>query len=263
MKGERYRMKIEMIGYNDTKTIAIYSSIKMLPFLIVSFIVSLLSLIPLFIFKIYELLYIFILPGLLLFIIVFQYVINSNYKNYLKGSKTKHIFCLEDGTLYKDKKEIKSISDIRLYKFRRFLFLELKQSYYRIMNEDFISGSREEFLSQLRFYPKHYIAFNLPPKTEEEIETLIFSQIETEGKERLFYSLDKRKIIYIYKNSVGSYSIGRETMFIECDEERCYSGKYGWWEPIWNDPTISFYGTLEEALKGIEEEIKDYDELEF
>lgn len=263
MKGERYRMKIEMIGYNDTKAIGIYSSIKMIPFLIVSIIVSLLSLIPLFIFEIYELLNIFILPGLLLLIIVFQYVINSNDKNFLKGSNTKHIFCLEDGTLYKDREEIKSISDIRLYKFRRYLFLELKQSYYRIMNEDFISGSREEFLSQLRFYPKHYIAFNLPPKTEEEIETLIFSQIETKGKERLFYSNDKRKILYVYKNSVGSYSIGREAMFIARDEERYYSGKYGWWEPVWNDQTISFYGTLEEALKGIEEEIKDYDELEF
>ena len=44
-----------------------------------------------------------------------------------------------------------------------------------------------------------YIAFNLPPKTDEEIKTLLFSQIETEGKERLFYSNDKRKIIYITK----------------------------------------------------------------
>lgn len=254
-------MKIEMIGYNDTKAIGIYGIIKMAPFLIASFFASLFVLIPAFVFKIYELLYVFILPGLLAFCMLFQYIGNSHNKSFLKGVKIKHTFCLEDGTLYKDGREIKSISNIRLYKFKKFIFLELKQSYYRIMNEDYISGSRDKFIAQLRFYPQHYIAFNLPPKTDEEIESLLFSKIETKGKDRLFYSPDRKRIVYIYKNSVGSYSIGHEKMFITHDDERYFSGEYGWWEPEWNDKTISFYGTIEEAIKGIKEEIKDYTEL--
>lgn len=254
-------MKIEMIGYNDTKAIAIYANIKMMPFLIGSFIISCLSLIPTFAFKIYELLYIFIFPGLLLFLMIFQYIVNCCTKGFLKGNKGKHIFCLDDGTLYKDGTEIKNISDIRLYKFRNFIFLELKQSYYIIMDKDFIFGSRKGFLSQLRFYPRHYIAINLPPKTEEEIATLLFNEIKIDGKERLFYSQNKMRIIYIYKNSVGSYSIGREKLTIADDEERYYFGKYGFWEPDWANPLISFYGTIEEALVGIADEISDYTEM--
>ena len=180
-------MKIEMIGYNDTKSIATYGNIKMMPILIASFIISCFSLIPTFAFKIYELLYIFILPGFLMFLMAFQYVVNCCTKSFLKGKNVKHKFCLEDGTLYKDGKEIKSTSNIRLYKFRKFIFLELKKSYYRILDDDYISGSREDFLSQLRFYPRHYIAFILPPKTDEEIVTLLFNEIKMDGKERLFY----------------------------------------------------------------------------
>lgn len=254
-------MKIEMFGYNDTKSIAIYSNIKMMPFFIFSFIVSCLTLIPTFIFNTYELLFIFILPGLFIFLMVFQYIVNCLAKNFLEGQKVKHKFCLEDGTLYKDGKEIKRISDIRMYKFRKFIFLELKQSYYRIMNEDYLTGSREEFLSLIRFYPRHYIAFNLPPKTDEEIIAILFKKIELEGKERLFYSQDKKRIIYIYKNSIGSYSIGHEKMVIAYDEERFYSGEYGWWEPEWGNSSISFYGTLDEALNDIKIEIKDFYEL--
>ncbi|MGM9858721.1 MAG: hypothetical protein ACI311_05710 [Bacilli bacterium] len=129
------------------------------------------------------------------------------------------------------------------------------------MNEDYISGSREEFLSQLRFYPRHYIAFILPDKTEEEIVSLLFKEIKIEGKERLFYSQNKMRIIYIYKNNVGSYSIGREKLIISDDEERNFSRRYGYWEPDWNDPSISYYGTIEEALAGIANEISNYIEL--
>lgn len=43
-------MKIEMIGYNDSKAIAIYGNIKLLPVLIISFLISILMLIPCFIY---------------------------------------------------------------------------------------------------------------------------------------------------------------------------------------------------------------------
>ena len=165
-KQEMINLKIEMIGYNDTKAIAIYGTIKMTPFFIASFLMACLSLIPTFVFGIYELLYIFIVPGLLLFLILFQYIGNPCMKGFLEGQKIKHKFCLEDGILYKNGKEVKNISNIKLYKFKKFLFLELKKSYYRIMNNDYIFGSRDEFIAQLRFEHRHYITFNLPPKSD-------------------------------------------------------------------------------------------------
>lgn len=73
----------------------------------------------------------------------------------------------------------------------------IKRIYYRIMNYDYLAGSREELLSQIRFHNKHYISINLPPKTDEEIIDLFFNKVDSDGKERLFYSKDKRRIIYI------------------------------------------------------------------
>ena len=144
-------MKIEMTGYNDTKSIAIYGNIKMTPFFIGSLIVSLLSLVPAFIFGIYELAFIFILPALLGIVMITQNI-NCSSKNFLEGEKVKHTFCLENGIFYKDGKEMKNVSDIRLYKFRKFLFIEREKSYYRIANEDYTSGSREEFLSRITIF---------------------------------------------------------------------------------------------------------------
>lgn len=79
-------MKIEMTGYNDTKSIAIYGNIKMTPFFIGSLIVSLLSLVPAFIFGIYELAFIFILPALLGIVMITQNI-NCSSKNFWKGKR--------------------------------------------------------------------------------------------------------------------------------------------------------------------------------
>lgn len=176
-------MKIEMIGYNDTKAIAIYGAIRLMIIVIISFIISLLFIVPAFVYRIYELLYIFIFPVFMIILTILQYFLNSNYKTYLKGIKTKHNFCLDSGILYKD------------------------------------------------------------------------------GKERLFYSKDKTKIIYIYKNIAGSYSIGEERLYIADEEERRYLHEYGWWEPSWGSGLASFYGTVEEAFRDIETDIRDYIEL--
>lgn len=253
--------KIEMIGYNDTKAIAIYGNIKIMPALIISFVIAILSLIPTLILQVYELILIFIIPAILLVAMLMQYFLNSRYKTFLRDAKTEHKFCLDNGILYKDGNEIKSKHDIRLYKFKNFIFLELKQSYYRIMNDDYLTGSREKLLSQIRFHNRHYISINIPPKTDEEIINLLFNEVDLDGKERLFYSQDKRNIVYIYKNSAGSYSIGYERLFIAYDEERYFSGKYGWWEPDWGKHFISFYGTVDEAFIGIEIEIRDLIEM--
>lgn len=254
-------MKIEMIGYNDTKANAIYGAIRLMNIVIISFIISLFFLIPTFVFHIYELLYIFIFPVFMIILTILQYFLNSSDKAYLKNTKTKHNFCLDNGIFYKDEKEIRNKDGIRIYKFKHFLFLELKKSYYRIMDSDYLTGSREELLSHIRFKKGHYISFVLPPKSDQEIINLLFSRVNLDGKERLFYSKDKTKIIYIYKNIAGSYSIGEERLFIADEEERRYLHEYGWWEPSWGSGFVSFYGTVEEAFRDIETDIRDYIEL--
>ena len=49
---------------------------------------------------------------------------------------------------------------MKLYKFKKCLFLNLKNSYYRIPNEAFIGITRQEFLSGIKFMPlSHKIQF--------------------------------------------------------------------------------------------------------
>ena len=65
------------------------------------------------------------------------------------------------------------------------------------MDSDYLTGSREELLSHIRFKQGHYISFVLPPKPDQEIIDLLFNRVNLDGKERLFYLKDKTKIIYI------------------------------------------------------------------
>lgn len=247
--------KIQMIGYNNIKAIAMYHMIKMMPIFIITLVISFFALIFSLIFQIYELLFIFILPTILVIVLLFNIL-----KTYLKYPKTKHIFCLENGKIYKDEKIIKNTNDIHLYKFKNFLLFEFEKSSFCINNNDFLTGSREEFLSLIHFYNNHTILTLLPLKSDEEIIDLLFKDVTLKGKQRLFYSKDKRKIIYIYKNSVGSFSVGYEKLYIAYDEERYFSNQYGWYEPDFKS-SISFYGTCEEAFKDIENEIDGYIEM--
>jgi len=93
--------------------------IKTMPFLIISLIVSCFILIPTLIFHIYALLAFFLFPVLLFIFMIMQYTINFKKKDI----NQKHIFCLKDGMLYKDGKEMKYISNIKLYKFKKYLFI--------------------------------------------------------------------------------------------------------------------------------------------
>ena len=95
-------MKIEFYGYNDSRTLAFYNAIIMLQIFIACLIVSLLTIPFAIVFSIYEILYIFIIPGFFLFLVPISYLINVKYKTFLKGLKVKHKFTLESGYLFKD-----------------------------------------------------------------------------------------------------------------------------------------------------------------
>lgn len=171
-------MKIEFYGYNDTKTLAFYNAIILLQVFIASSAISLVSIPFAVALSIYELFYVFIMPGIILILIPLVYLLTCKDTNFLKGNKTKHKFVLDSGYLYKDSKLIKSYDEIKIYKFKKFLFLVFPKTYYIVHNNDYIKGTRDEFLMQCKFsfYKKHYVTFDLPYKSEEEIIDFIFDK---------------------------------------------------------------------------------------
>ena len=254
------KSNIEMIGYDDSKAIGIYGNIKLFPVFIISLILSFLFLIPALLLKIYILSLFFVLPLFIFLIVIIQYVINTKSKNFLEGSLVKHKFLLKNNLLYKDGEEIKSVNDICLYKFKNFLFLILKNSYYRINNSDFIVGSRDEFLGRIKYGKRHHIVFLLPKLNDDEKVNFLFDRITLKDKVKLFYSSDKTRIIYIYKNSIGSYSIRKEKMELATDEEVQSLGQYGWREEEYSD-FGSYYDSLESALNDLKYELNSYIEM--
>lgn len=255
-------MKIEFYGYNDTTTLAFYVSIKLLQVFIVSLAISLISIPFALALSIYELFYIFIMPGIILILIPLCYLLNCKYTTFLEGNKTKHKFVLDSGYLYKDSRLIKNNDEIKIYKFKKFLFLVLPKTYYIVHNNDYIKGSRDEFLKlcKIGFYKRHYVTFDLPYKSEEEIIDFIFdNQINELKGEKTFYSKDKKRIVLIDKNNAGSYSIGRYRIDIFDEEERMFSHIYGQYVSELN--SLSFFGTLDEAYNDIKNEVIDFIEL--
>ena len=138
--------KISFYGYNDGKAIEIYNCIRLFLPTMISIMVSLfLSFLSMVLHNSY-LLIIWILPGILcLSYILCVACTNYNDRVLLAGVKKKHSFVVDNGNLIRDGKTLKK-DEIKVYTFKKFVFLITKRSYYRIPNEEFIGISREEFL---------------------------------------------------------------------------------------------------------------------
>lgn len=67
----------------------------------------------------------------------------------LAGTKKKHSFIVDNGTLIRDGVPLKT-DGIKIYAFKSFVFFVTKKTYYRVPNEEFIGISREEFLSFMK-----------------------------------------------------------------------------------------------------------------
>lgn len=142
--------KISFYGYNDGKAIEVYNCIRLFLPTMFSIMVSLfLSFLSVVLRNSYLLL-IWVLPGILcLSYILCIACTNYNDRVFLDGVKKKHSFIVDNGNLVRDGKMIKK-DGIRVYIFKKFVFLITKKSYYRIPNEDFIGISREEFLDFIK-----------------------------------------------------------------------------------------------------------------
>ena len=88
-----------------------------------------------------------ILPLMLLTIscVVFFF---STYDDraFLSNQKKDHIFEVKNNSLFKDGKEIKLIKSVKIYRYKKFLYMETSHSMFVIQNTDFISGDRDNFL---------------------------------------------------------------------------------------------------------------------
>ena len=66
---------------------------------------------------------------------------------FLSNQKKDHIFEIKNNALFKDGKEIKLIQSLKIYRYKKFLYMETSHSMFVIKNTDFILGDRESFLS--------------------------------------------------------------------------------------------------------------------
>ena len=254
-------MKIEMTGYNDGKAFALYYAVKLIPFFTGSFILSVMIMIPALIFKVYCLLFLFILPGVLFLFIIGVWIVNSYCISLPGKGNFSHEFCFKNGTLFKDGKTVRDRRRIKIHKFKKFLFLELENSFYRVGNKDFSCGNRKEFLAQLKFLKGGYVCFNLEDKAKDKIIEMLFEHLRSIESEKVFCSDDKTRIKYIYRNNNGTYSLVSERLIIADEMERLITRRYGWWVPDSTDAMLSLYGTAEEALKDNKTELAGFKEI--
>ena len=141
---------ISFYGYNDGKAIEIYNCINLFLPTVIAIIVSLvLSLLSYFQSNPY-LLVIWIIPVILILAYILCISVTGyNDRVFLAGTKKRHSFIIDNGTLIRDGKPMKT-DGIKIYTFKNFVFLITKKTYYRIPNEEFVGISREEFLSNMK-----------------------------------------------------------------------------------------------------------------
>ena len=120
---------IQFYGYNDARAIAAYNKRNLTKmFLIFVLICIAISIVAIAI-HLYELLYVWGIFAFLLLIVLFA----SSFSKYddkilkEKGIKTKHLFVIEEFTLFKDGKEIKEIENINFYSYKKYVFFRIKK----------------------------------------------------------------------------------------------------------------------------------------
>lgn len=141
---------VSFYGYSDGKAMTIHNCIMLFVPTIISFGLSFMMSMVAIRFNNSYLMLIWILPGILLLIYVLNFTLTKyNDKIFLSETKKKHIFIFENGKLIKDGQEMKC-KCFKVFIFKKYLFLELKRSYYRIPNDEFIGISKDEFLFSLK-----------------------------------------------------------------------------------------------------------------
>ena len=92
--------------------------------------------------------WVFLILPLMLLTISYIVFFFSKYDDrvFLSNQKKDHIFEIKNNFLFKDGKEIKLIKSVKIYRYKKFLYMETSHSMFVIQNTDFISGDRDVFL---------------------------------------------------------------------------------------------------------------------
>lgn len=141
------KKEILFYGYSDRKAKHIHNLINLFIPTCITVIISILLTILTLIIQEYYILFIWILPSILIFITMIDWcVIKYDDKTFLKDTKKKDSFRIENGMFFKNEKCIHS-HHLKIYQFKKYIFIKFWKSYCRVLNEDFVDMSRDEFLS--------------------------------------------------------------------------------------------------------------------
>ena len=92
--------------------------------------------------------WVFLILPLMLLTLSYVVFFFSKYDDrvFLNNQKKEHIFEAKNNSLFKDGKEIKLMQSVKIYRYKKFLYMETSHSVFVIQNTDFISGDRDNFL---------------------------------------------------------------------------------------------------------------------
>ena len=144
------KQNISFYGYNDGKAIEIYNCIQLFLPTVISVAVSLFVTVLAFALDYFYLLVVWVFPAVMCFAYILSISLTGyNDRGFLSGARKKHAFVVDQQKLIRDGKPINK-DGIKVYAFRKFVFLITKKTYYRIPNEEFVGISREAFLQFMK-----------------------------------------------------------------------------------------------------------------
>lgn len=148
---DRKAIEISFIGRNNGFAIGMMNHINLIKVFIVTFVITLIPVTVFVSFGKYYSFYFFLFPffffGLSFLIFIF---VKYDDNVFLSQSKKEHVFKIIDDHIYKDSNQIKLIKSIKVYKYRKFLFLETSHSYFVINNYDYKTGDREMLIEWIK-----------------------------------------------------------------------------------------------------------------
>lgn len=203
---------IKFYGYNDGRAIAAYNKRNLTIFSYLAFFVCVIISIIAVLIPFYELFYVWVAYLVVLLICIFAMSFSKIDNKTLKEKeiKTKHLFVIDNFKLYRDGTEIKNSNDINFYVYKKYIFLQLKKSYYIIPNNE-MPIDRKHFINKIR-----EVQFGTSiEKIMAEIKEFV-NQGELNGT----FEFESEKIIWILGKHKFTYYIDLHEIYVSHDKLR-------------------------------------------
>ena len=139
------KKEIMFYGYSDAKAMHIYNLLNLFIPTSITVIIAMLFTILSVVIKQYYIMFVWLVPVFLFIAISIDLLVKKHNKTFVNDDK-KHSYKIKNGMFFKDEQGI-NINELKIYKFKKYIFIEFWDSYCIILNEDFIGFTRDEFLS--------------------------------------------------------------------------------------------------------------------